>query len=88
MKLEYVDINNIPKRKRGAKAGELSKLIKNFLDSGKAAAKVDYTDLYKTEQSFAASAGVILRRLGNPAFVTIRDKEVYIIRREGESEEC
>jgi hypothetical protein len=88
MKLEYVDINNIPKRKRGAKPGELSKLIKNFLDSGKAAAKVDYTDLYKTEQSFAASAGVILRRLGNPAFVTIRDKEVYIIRREGESEEC
>lgn len=88
MKLEYVDINNIPKRKRGAKPGELSKLIENFLDSGKAAAKVDYTDLYKTEQSFAASAGVILRRLGNPAFVTIRDKEVYIIRREGESEEC
>lgn len=88
MKLEYVDINNIPKRKRGAKPGELSKLIKNFLDSGKAAAKVDYTDLYKTEQNFAASAGVILRRLGNPAFVTIRDKEVYIIRREGESEEC
>ena len=50
--------------------------------------QVDYTDLYKTEQGFAASAGVILRRLGNPAFVTIRDKEVYIIRREGESEEC
>ncbi len=88
MKLEYVDINNIPKKKRGAKPGELSKLIKNFLDSGKAAAKVDYTDLYKTEQRFAASASVILRRLGNPAFVTIRDKEVYIIRREGESEEC
>lgn len=88
MKLEYVDINNIPKRKRGAKPGELSKLIKKFLDSGKAAAKVDYTDLYETEKRFAASASVILRRLGNPAFVTVRDKEVYIIRREWESEEC
>ena len=88
MKLEYVDINNTPEKKNRVRYGALSKLIKNFLDSVKAAAKVDYTDLYKTEQEFAASAGVILRRLGNPAFVTIRDKEVYIIRREGESEEC
>lgn len=45
MKLEYVDINNIPEKKNRVKYGALSKLIKNFLDSGKAAAKVDYTDL-------------------------------------------
>lgn len=49
MKLEYVDINNIPEKKNRVKYGALSKLIKNFLDSGKAAAKVDYTDLYRTE---------------------------------------
>ena len=33
MKLEYVDINNIPEKKNRVRYGALSKLIKNFLDS-------------------------------------------------------
>lgn len=85
MKITYMKKEEVP-RKSKSSSSDIRKMIKQFIESGEEAAKIETPPKYKDASSFKGTLSFVLKHMDSNITSTIRNGAVYIMRGDEEKD--